>query len=567
MGKNANKRKRRNSALLVEDAQRPLKDYLPIVQRIESSFAGVLTGIVVLLYVYRARQVGALWRDEVATLGVSTMPSFSQLWSSLPHECCAVFPYLGLRTWTGVSWLGGGDTSLRILAASIGIGILLAFWFLRKGLGHTVPIFSLILFGLNPTVMRWVISIRGYSLGILFILLALGLIWEVTKLPSRGRVALAALVSVMSVQCLYQNAIFLFAICLGASLVCIRKRRWKTMLLILGIGGVSALSLLPYLPIMKEARDVLVIIQEPYSWSFIVQRLRVAFSMNYLYLWWAWIACVALCIITASYFIVFKRNDPAHEAAVDLCIFNLVLVFMSTVLLIVFLKSTGLHANTWHYIILMGMIAVSVDIGLKQAANSFRKRVGRLAFALAIAVVTLPVTWQVVSERFTNVDLIASAMEERASNEDLIVLNPYWLGITFQHYYRGKTKWVTIPPVEDLRINRFDLIKEKMSTENPLQPIWNDIEETLRSGNRVWLVGDVYSPPAGELPQVPPPAPNGPQGWRFEPYFDSWGIQLGYFLNSHAGGGQVVPLEGTDDLGFIPGLETPNVRVGEGWHE
>ncbi len=230
MGKNANKRKRRKPQIFLKHKDRTPKDHLPIIRKVELLFAGSLTGMIVFLHVYRASQVGALWRDEVATIGVATMPSFSQLWSSLPHECCAVLPYIGLRTWTGVPWLGGGDASLRILAALIGIGILLVLWLNRKGLGYTVPIFSLVLFGFNPTVIRWWISIRGYSLGILLILLAYGLIWKVVTSPSKGRVALAALVSVLSVQCLYQNAFFLFTICLGASFVCIRKRRWNRIL-------------------------------------------------------------------------------------------------------------------------------------------------------------------------------------------------------------------------------------------------------------------------------------------------------------------------------------------------
>ncbi len=238
---------------------------------------------------------------------------------------------------------------------------------------------------------------------------------------------------------------------------------------------------------------------------------------------------------------------------------------MSSVLFVVFLKNTGLPTSPWYYIILMGVIAISVDIGLEQAANTFRRRIVRLVVALAVAGLTLPITWQIVPERFTNLDIIASVMEERASEEDLIILNPYWLGITFQHYYRGKTKWMTIPPIEDLAINRFDLLQEKMSAVNPLQPVWDEIEKSLRSGNRVWVIGDVYPPPEGVLLHVPPPAPNGREGWWVMPYFNSRGVQLGYFLSSHFVEGQVVHIESMDEVKFSPGIEAPIVQVGKGW--
>ena len=549
----------------VEHDDREPKDLLSQIRRIEVLFAGALSGIVAFLLVYRASQVGALWRDEVATIGVATMPSLSQLWSSLPHECCPVLPYIALRAWTGAPWLGGGDLSLRVLAALIGLGVLAVFWLNRKGLGYTVPIFSLVLFGLNPTVLQWWITIRGYPLGILFILLAFGLIWKVVTSPSKGRVVLAAVAAIASVQCLYQNALFLFAICAGASFVCIRNRRWNRMLLVLGIGAISALSLLPYWATIARAREVLIVMQEPYPWSYILDRLSFSFSSRYGSMGWAWVVGSAVCVATCSYCIVRKRTDPKDQETADLCLFNLAVMGISAILLVVFLKSTGLHPNTWHYITLMGILAVSIDIGVEQASSTVRRRAGRLVVASALAAVNLPITWQIVPARLTNLDVIASTVAEQASDEDLIVLNPYWYGITFQQYYQGRAKWMTIPPMEDLEINRFDLLREKMSEENPLQPVWDEIETTLRSGNRLWLIGDVYSPPAGELPRVLPPAPTERAEGLFQPYSYSWSVQLGHFLNTHVPGGQVVHMEVMDRASFIPGLEIPVLRVGEGW--
>lgn len=539
---------------------------LSTIRRIELWCAGALTGVIVFLQVYRASQAGALWRDEIATLGVATMPSLSQLWAALPHECCAVLPYIGLRLWTSISWLGDGDASLRVLPALIGIGIFLVLWCNRKALGYNVPVFSLVLFGLNPTVIRWLSSIRGYGLGILFLLLACALIWNVVKSPFRGRVAAAALVSVLSVQCLYQNTLFLLAICLGASFVCIRKRRWQRMLVVLGIGAVSALSLIPYLPTIRKAQEVLVVAQASYPWSFLLDRLRWAVSVDVPFLLWTWVICTGLGLLIAGYLAVYKWQDPVQEDAADLCLFSLTVMVISTVLFLGFLKTTNLPTNPWYFVIWMGVIAMSLDVGLEQAANTFRGRMARLVAAGIIAGVTIPITWAVVPERFTNLDLIASAMEEHASDEDLIVFNPYWYGITFQRYYHGRTKWITVPPIEDLQINRFDLAKARMTSVDPLRTVWDDIEKSLRSGNRVWVIGQLHVPPVGQLPYVFPPAPNGPEGWRLDAYLGSWSVQLGYFLSSHLIEGREVPMEIMQEIRFTPGVETPVVQAGTGWH-
>ena len=75
------------------------------------------------------------------------------------------------------------------------------------------------------------------------------------KAPSVGRFLAAALAAVLSVQCLYQNAFLLFAICVAGCFVCFRCRQDRMALLLVGVGAAAALSLVPYIgPVMASQR-------------------------------------------------------------------------------------------------------------------------------------------------------------------------------------------------------------------------------------------------------------------------------------------------------------------------
>ena len=565
MGKRPLRRKSRESQNFIKLSEPPLGDSLPIIPRLEVLCAIVLTSVIVFLHVYRASEAGALWRDEIATISAATKPSLSQLWSSLPYESFPIFPYLLLRMCMASHWLGGTDLSLRVMGALIGLGIVSVFWLNRRVLGYNVPLFSLALFGFNHIVIPWGDSIRGYGLGTILILLTYGLVWKAVQFPSPGNIARAAFVAILSVQSLYQNAFILLAICLGAVLVCIRKRLWKRAFVVISIGAAAALSLIPCLPLIKRTQELLIVAESSYSWLQLLRIFAFSLSSNVQFLLWAWIICCGICVLAVAHLIGFKRRDRDDENRVDMSIFSLTILGVGTAFILLFLKVADLPTSPWYYIVVMGPIALSVDVGIEQLASTSRRRALRLVAVLVLAGVTLPLTWAIIRQRNTSIDIIASTLAKRAAVADFIVVNPYWFGITFQRYYEGNAKWITIPPIKDLTLNRYDLLKERMSTADPLQPVFEGIEKSLRSGNRVWVIGVLRLPPEGQLPKVLPPAPSGPQGWEMGPYVDSWQEQLGYFLNSHLLEVEDVPLQITDRIKINPGLEAPFVQVGKGW--
>jgi hypothetical protein len=147
-----------------------------------------------------------------------------------------------------------------------------------------------------------------------------------------------------------------------------------------------------------------------------------------------------------------------------------------------------------------------------------------------------------VRTRKTNIDLAASTLARVASRGDLIVVNPWYLGITFNRYNRTTSEWVTIPPVSDHAFHREDLLKEQMVSGDAIAPVLDRMQLTLRRGHRVFWMGDLFIPEARGAPSDPPPAPHPQFGWSDAPYYEAWGLQAGYLLKTHAKTGERVEI-------------------------
>jgi hypothetical protein len=85
-----------------------------------------------------------------------------------------------------------------------------------------------------------------------------------------------------------------------------------------------------------------------------------------------------------------------------------------------------------------------------------------------------------------------------------------------------------VPPIDSHKVHRSDLVLEKMNQPNPMAPVLREITSTLRSGNSVWIVGDMAVVPAKQLS---PPAPQT-QWWL--PHLNYWSAQVMLLLQDHA---------------------------------
>ena len=184
--------------------------------------------------------------------------------------------------------------------------------------------------------------------------------------------------------------------------------------------------------------------------------------------------------------------------------------------------------------------------------------------AMILAVVTISTTFlfalPAVICRQTNVDFIAAQLSTQVAANDYVIVHPWHCGATFQRYYKGAAPWTTLPPLEDHAVHRYDLLKAKMQTKDPIAPVIDRITSTLQSGNRVWLVGKL--PFTQEpLPEIRP-APNNPWGW-FDPFYSLyWGEQVTQFLSAHSQRSDVVMPPSTNCVNPFENLQLVAVA---GW--
>jgi hypothetical protein len=117
----------------------------------------------------------------------------------------------------------------------------------------------------------------------------------------------------------------------------------------------------------------------------------------------------------------------------------------------------------------------------------------------------------------------------------LVVVAPWYCGISFQRSYHGPAPWITLPEVPDHRFHYHLAIRAKLELgDRGIEEERMRIVETLKRGDRVWLVGDLSAPPAGELPPSLPPAPHPMTGWRAGPYLEAWEQQIAALLRDHS---------------------------------
>jgi hypothetical protein len=159
-------------------------------------------------------------------------------------------------------------------------------------------------------------------------------------------------------------------------------------------------------------------------------------------------------------------------------------------------------------------------------------------------------------------DIAALTLEKSAGKNDLIVVNPWYLGVSFQRYYHGTAPFTTIPPIEDHKVHRYDLIKAEMASSNPIEPVLSEISRTLKSGGAVWVLGLTGGPPKNNVPESLPPAPESTYGWSESAYRMSWEKLFVNFINAHSRSNESLPPL-TDEP--INSFEDCQILMFKGW--
>jgi hypothetical protein len=488
------------------------------------------------------QHAGGLWRDEAAAVNLALFSSFGEIWTHIEHESFPVLLTVLLRGWHAIG-LGGSDLALRVFGLLVGLSILAALWWNARQFSASPPLISLLLFGLSGTTIRWGDSLRAYGLGVFLLLFALGLIWRVVRSPARPAVIAAMLVSILAVQALYQSLFVLAAFCLGGIAVAVRGRDFRRALLVIALGIPAALSALPYLPVIQRASQWNVVTEMPLDLPRIWLVLQRALSDPGPLMFWLWAILLPGAIVAGCLLLRTNRNNRAADDGKDVAWFLLTIVIVLTIAYYLFLTALRFPTEVWYYLVWMAVTAVAIDALIARLVRDDWSRMLRVISVVTLAAVLASGAWQRARVRMTNLDLAAQRLNQEAAREDLILIHPWFCGVTFHRYYKGQAEWLTLPPLRDHRLQRLDLFKEQMQLDAPIQPVLKKMEAALRDGHTVWLVGHF---PFSQPPRPPPKMPRageGPSGWNEAPYMTAYGMEVAYYLQAHAGKSTPLPVE------------------------
>jgi len=508
------------------------------------------------------RHAGALWRDEAGGVHLATLPTVGELWRWLTHDSFPLLFPLLVRGWSALGW-GETDAALRALGLALGCLLLGSVWLTARWLGLRAPVLALGMLAVNLPVVRWGDSLRGYGCGAALVVLSLGLVWRQMQAPGPGRWLLAGLAILLSVQCLYANAFLVLAVCLAGAAVCWLRRQGAAARSVLALCIPGGLSLLPYARPIMDAQDHYVLQKVRVDAAALGETLLPALGQPELIRAWLWLG-LAGSVLVATVRVAPKVRSCARPEGGALTLFAGLALAAGCFSFGVYLQLAQL-VKVWHFLPLLALGALCVEAGW--AHRNVRWRLVAQAAVVTVVVAGFPASLRSARVAMTGMDTVAGELAQRADQKDLIVVYPWYFGISFGRYFRGATPWLTVPDIEDRRFHRYDLVKAAILTSAPLRPVFERVESTLRAGARVWFVGE--PPPAGLEEPAPDLVPPGPipglaNGWWEAYHTHRWGRQAARFFNRHAAQLQAVPLV------FRPPaleLEAPALYVAWGWRD
>ena len=500
---------------------------------------------------------GPLWRDEVATVNFATQPSYAEMLAALDFVSLPpAYPSV-LRAWLSFGWTNE-DFAVRALGFGVTLLTLAGLWLAARVIRIGSPLLLLSLFGIHGAALAIIGAPRPYGLGVLAILAANCAILRLVESPGTRAFAAAVAFATLAVQIQYQNSLFVGVAAMAGLAAAAWSRSLRAAALVSGVAIIAALSLIPYASTLQRSQQ----------WRVLHRNIGAADAAS---LWQRFVELVsmetsqlavllALLVALALVGVVRVLAKPAkHGVYTPRMLFAAFSILGSVVALLGFFFFANRALQPWHVVPAIAVIALAFDVIFSQPLWPAPMRFVITLFVTALALfAAIPL----VSVRQTNVDLIAQRLERDANPRDLIVVNPWFIGITLQRYYRGKAQVVTVPPIDDLRFHRIDQVRARMVSQEPLRYAEEAIAATLQGGGRVWVVGHVALPRADRPFQPLPPAPHPESGWSEAAYTIGWSLQLGAYLREHAA--RVVAY-GVPVLRPVNGYETAQLLRAEGW--
>jgi hypothetical protein len=502
---------------------------------------------------------GALWRDEVNSINTASASSLGELWRLAGFESFPVPWILALRVWMSVG-LGASDMTLRIFGVLGGLALPAAAWFALRRLTRAAPLASLALIAVNPEIIRWSATVRAWGLGAALAIVAMVLVREASVALTRRRVLFAAGAAVLAVQCTYQNAVLLAAAVLAAAAVATVRRRWAEAVTPIGIGAVAALSLLPYAGLIGRRAEWNALGQAPVTLGDFAERAWEVATASGSVVVTCGLALVAMGLVAAVQWAASPEAESANRARRGVANYAAAAALLSAAALGIFYRVVSYPTEPWYYVGVLSFVAVCSEVAVASAVAARVARISLVVIACVVLLAGFRPTWAALHERQTNLDAVAAHLGAEADRADLIVVNPWFLAPGLMHYYTGGAAVITLPPIDDTRVHRYDLLKAAMLADDPLGPALARIQQVLTSGHQVWIVGGLDVPTAGTAPVRLPPPPLPDTAWNAAPYERAWSQQAGAFLKAHVS-------EAREVLVAVGGgrFETVGLAVLAGW--
>jgi hypothetical protein len=439
-----------------------------------------ITCLLVVLDIVFLFHSGGFWSDEVNTIKISTSPTLAGLFSQLKYDRFPLLSFLFVRLWTDI--FGTGTVAIRSFGLMIGLAMIGAIWLAAWKLYRKPPVFSLALVCLSGAAVPWLESIRAHGLGAVLILLSFVYIGMVIESPTKLNIFLAALFCIGSVQTLFQNAFLVLPVCAAAMVICLGRDQRKRALVILGIGGASALSLIPYIPMLLYVHSWNSILEVPFTFNYEAFLASSITSTAALWIFVATCTCFMLCWKK-------ERLDPSSTEWYTVAAAGASIVSLCSFMF--FLKD---YSMPWYFLGLAAITAISVEMMLYSICAKWEVvYVLGILIELFVILISFHATYAIMSARVADYDLIEQYVAQHAAKNDLALMS-IWDGIPYEYYYANNpAPFATLPNISDHSIHRYDLVQEKMKEGINMGATDESIERTLENGNSIWFVGDFPS--------------------------------------------------------------------------
>lgn len=542
-----------------DESDNDLEQIFSLVIRVEFWMALVATAV--LLYFHYVAFVAnpALWRDEIAAVNLAQVPTWDQFWRLCEYDS-SFFAWFGvLHTWIKVC--GGSDVSLRVLGTGVGVLLLGACWWTGRRFESAAPLVALSIFALNPVVIYWGDTVRGYGLGTLLMLLMYATTWQFCRQPTWRNWCLALLPALGAVHTLYYNCIYLFAMCMGVLAVQVRGRRWRAGVQILGLGFLCAVSMVIYLDPVRRVGTWRNVVESPLS----IETVAKLFHGTSVYAAYVvdvvWILVLPLVPALLAYMAfrkpVVSADPPTGRSAEILrdvparSLYLLVTLAVGLGGFLTLLFWHGYQPQPWHFVPLLGFVSVPIEVGTLDAVRyQETSRKLRLYLMVTFWLIVAYSTYATVDARRTNVDLALQKLNPLVQPDDLVVIHPWFVGITFGRYYTGAAPWVAAPGMESesLNVHRYDIIRDMLKVPDPNAALLKRIEQQLRAGKTVWYLG-TYLPMSRNkfIGKSPPPLEEHSKfGSALFLYY--WNKLFYKFFSDHSNF-EAIPVSGSNSFG------------------